>query len=277
MSEQKLMKNFEELRFSDDFMFCRVMEDPALCREVLECLLQHPVADIGATEIQKEIRHSSETKMIRLDVFNEDRDGVLYDAELQNLNKKSVVSHQLPRRSRYYQSSIDTDYMKKGFSYKRLPESNVLFICTFDPFEKGLSKYTSRERCEEDPEIQFGDGTTKIFYNCCYKGEDIPEDLRQLYYYVETGIADSSLTKRLEAAVVEGRKNEMWRDQYMREWNVINDAVEEAVEDAKEEARENDIIAMLRRGKTVEEIVDFCGFPYDQVKKVEENLLATAK
>ena len=102
MSDQKLMKNFEELRFSDDFMFCRVMEDSALCREVLECLLQHPVADIGATEIQKEIRHSSETKMIRLDVFNEDRDGVLYDTELQNLNKKSVVSHQLPRRSRYY-------------------------------------------------------------------------------------------------------------------------------------------------------------------------------
>ncbi len=132
-------------------------------------------------------------------------------------------------------------------------------------------------RVMEDPEIQFGDGTTKIFYNCCYKGKDIPEDLRQLYYYVETGIADSSLTKRLEAAVVEGRKNEMWRDQYMREWNVINDAVEEAVEDAKEEARENDIIAMLRRGKTVEEIVDFCGYPYEQVKKVEENLLATAK
>lgn len=58
----------------------------------------------------------------------------------------------------------------------------------------------------------------------------------------------------------------------MREWNVINDAVE----DAKEEVRENDIIDMLRRGKTVEEIVDFCGYSYDQVKKVEENLLAAA-
>ena len=273
MSEQKLMKSFEELRFSDDFMFCRVMEDPALCREVLECLLQHPVADIGAPEIQKEIRHSPETKTIRLDVFNEDSEGVLYDTELQNLNKKSVVSHQLPKRSRYYQSSIDTDYMKKGFSYKRLPESNVLFICTFDPFERGLSKYTFREQCEEDPEIQFGDGTTKIFYNCCYKGKDIPENLGKLYYYVETGIADSSLTKKLEAAVVEGRKNESWRDQYMREWNVINDAVEDAIE----EVRENDIIDMLRRGKTVEEIVDFCGYPHDQVKKVEENLLATPK
>ena len=43
----------------------------------------------------------------------------------------------------------------------------------------------------------------------------------------------------------------------------------------KEEGREDDIVGMLRRGKTVEEIVDFCGYPYDQVKKVEEGLLAT--
>ena len=34
---------------------------------------------------------------------------------------------------------------------------------------------------------------------------------------------------------------------------------------------------MLRRGKTVDEIVDFCGYPYDQVKEVEEGLLATIK
>ena len=52
---------------------------------------------------------------------------------------------------------------------------------------------------------------------------------------------------------------------------------EEGREEGREEARENDIIDMLRRGKTVDEIVDFCGYPYEQVKKVEENLLATAK
>ena len=52
---------------------------------------------------------------------------------------------------------------------------------------------------------------------------------------------------------------------------------EEGREEGREEARENDIIDMLRWGKTVEVIADFCGYPYDQVKKVEENLMATAK
>lgn len=48
-------------------------------------------------------------------------------------------------------------------------------------------------------------------------------------------------------------------------------------EEGREEGREDDIVGMLRRGKTVEEIVDFCGYPYEQVKKVEEGLLTTAK
>ena len=33
---------------------------------------------------------------------------------------------------------------------------------------------------------------------------------------------------------------------------------------------------MLRRGKTVEEIVDFCNYPYELVKKIEEDLLIDA-
>ena len=118
---------------------------------------------------------------------------------------------------------------------------------------------------------------TKVFFNCCYKGKDIPDELRRFYNYVETGYTDSDLTREIEAAVVEGRKNESWRELYMREWNALHDAREDAWEEGKEEGREEgreeDITNMLRRGKTVEEIVDFCGYPYEQVKKVEEAIL----
>ena len=34
-----------------------------------------------------------------------------------------------------------------------------MFICTFDPFRLGLSKYTFRERCDEEPEYTLNDGT----------------------------------------------------------------------------------------------------------------------
>lgn len=69
MSETRVMKNYEELEFRDDFMFGKVMENRELCREVLECLL---------------------------------------------LNNHSIEWHALPKRSRFYQASIDIDYMNKG-------------------------------------------------------------------------------------------------------------------------------------------------------------------
>ena len=46
MSEQRKMRNFDELKFSDDFMFGKIMEDPELCREVLECLLGRRIGEL---------------------------------------------------------------------------------------------------------------------------------------------------------------------------------------------------------------------------------------
>ncbi len=195
---------------------------------------------------------------------------------MENLNHRSVESHQLPKRSRYYQGAIDIDFMDRGNSYKKLPESSVMFICTFDPFGKGLSRYTFCESCKEMPELRLGDGTRKIFYNCCYKGNDLPEDVRKLYNYVEGGQPDSELTQKIEQAVDKGRKNAIWRTQYMKEWVIIQDAKEEGIEEGIELGIENGIKDMLRRGKTVEEIVDFCNYPYELVKKIEEELSVDA-
>ena len=215
MKEQRKQKEYEELGFRDDFMFGKVMEDRELCREVLECLLQRPVGELTEVQTQREFKYVSDGKPIRLDVYSEDSESVIYDAEMQNLNNKTVEYHQLPLRSRFYQSAIDADCMNKGDSYKKLPESNVIFICTFDPYKKGLSKYTFRERCDEDSEIVLGDKTTKVFYNCTYRGKDLPKDLKSLYEYVETGMAETDLTRKIDSAVEEGRKNEIWRSQYM--------------------------------------------------------------
>lgn len=146
----------------------------------------------------------------------------------------------------------------------------MIFICTFDPFGKGLGRYTFGEFCEEKPELRLGDGTTKIFYNCDYKGNDIPEDLRMLYYYVETGNAEDELTRRIDAAVIKGRKNAEWRSQYMKEQVLLMDAKEEG----REEEATLRISNMLKKGKTVDEIVELCDYPREQVEKVEKELFS---
>ena len=49
--------------------------------------------------------------------------------------------------------------------------------------------------------------------------------------------------------------------------------VEKGVEIGREERDAQKIEEMLRRGKTVEEIVDFCQYPYEQVKEIADSLL----
>ncbi|MBO4900280.1 MAG: Rpn family recombination-promoting nuclease/putative transposase [Lachnospiraceae bacterium] len=228
-------KNYDELEFSDDFMFGKTMEDRELCRDVLECLLGEPVGELLEIQTQREFRFSSDSKPIRLDVYNRSIDDTVYDTEMENLNKKNVEWHALPKRSRFYQSAIDTDFMDKNDSYKKLPDSKVIFICTFDPFGLGKSVYSFRESCDQCNGLPLNDGTEKRFYNCLYEGDDIPDELRDLYDYIKTGKAKSDLAKRIEEAVDKAKKNETWRAEYVKERVVIMEAREEG----REEEREN--------------------------------------
>ena len=59
----------------------------------------------------------------------------------------------------------------------------------------------------------------------------------------------------------------------MKERIIFQDLRDEGIEIGREDERVELITNMLRRGKTVEEIVDFCNYPYDEVKRVEESLL----
>ena len=187
--DTELTERFRKLDFRDDFMFKKVMEDPVLCREVMECLLQHPVGKIRAVSTEKEFRYTSNGKPVRMDIFNQNSEGDVFDVEMQNRNKKAVQALHLPQRIRFYQASIDIDYLNRNNNYEKLPKSSILFICTFDPFQWGLSQYHFAECCIEEPRIRLGDGTVKVFFNCRYEGNDIPDDLKKFYDYVMKGTA----------------------------------------------------------------------------------------
>ncbi|MCR4896765.1 MAG: hypothetical protein K5891_08345 [Lachnospiraceae bacterium] len=222
------VKEYSELEFRDDFMFTKTMEDKALCKDVIELLLQHPIGTLQNVQREKEYRTTSDGKPIRLDIYTYDESAV-YDAEMQNLNNKSRDELRLPKRSRFYQSNIDSDFLRRGNSYGLLPDSSILFICTFDPFLKDMPIYTFRETCAEDTGLLLDDGVEKLFFNCTYKGEDIPDDLRNFYDFVMSGKVSDDLTSRIQAAVSEARRNEDWRADYMKEMALFMDLKEEGI------------------------------------------------
>lgn len=101
-----MSKDYEELEFTDDFMFGKVMEDRILCREVLECLLEKQIGELTDVQTEKNFQCLADGKPIRLDVYTKDEESI-YDLEMQNLNHSTIADLDLPHRSRYYQSTLD--------------------------------------------------------------------------------------------------------------------------------------------------------------------------
>ena len=67
------MKKYEELNFTDDFMFCKVMtNNPDLCHELLELIVGYRIGKFTRLDKQAPIEITADGKGIRFDVYSED-------------------------------------------------------------------------------------------------------------------------------------------------------------------------------------------------------------
>ena len=112
---------------------------------------------------------------------------------------------------------------------------------SFDPFEKGLHKYTFQKTCIEDGEITLDDKATTIFFNATAEYDDIPEKTRNLFRYIMTEEANDEITTRLKESVEEARMREDWGNEYMQtvmhDTEVWNDGKAEGRVEGREEMR----------------------------------------
>ena len=152
-------KPFEELTIADDFMFCKVMEHEALCRPFLQMLFSAKIDKITYLSSQNTVTTNFGAKTVRLDVLLKDKAGTSYDIEMQVGNEYNI-----PKRMRYYQAVLDVAFLDKGYSYKTLNDSFIIFVCLFDPIGSNRALYTFENFCAEDRAIPLRDGTKKITF-----------------------------------------------------------------------------------------------------------------
>lgn len=171
---------WDGLGISNDFLFGKIMQDPELCKELLQLIFPEMEIDhIEYPELQKEIRPDADAKSVRLDVYVKDGKGTVYDIEMQVVDTK-----ELPKRSRYYQSMMDLQMIDRGQTYKQLKRSYVIFICPFDAFSKGRHMYTFENLCKEDKNIRLDDGAVKVFLNSDSEMDDVSGELKAFLDYV---------------------------------------------------------------------------------------------
>ncbi len=152
---------------------------------------------------------------------------------------------------------IDSKSLKSGESYGRLKNVAVIMITPYDPFGLNRMVYTVKNRCVEEPDMEYEDGACTLFLYT--KGtEGCPgKELKQLLHYMEDTAAENAVNKDLEKIqrMVETVKKDS-------EVTVVYMRMMEDEEILKEEAREegalrklvSQVCLKLCKGKTAEEI-----------------------
>ncbi|MCR5209840.1 MAG: Rpn family recombination-promoting nuclease/putative transposase [Lachnospiraceae bacterium] len=240
------MKSYDELTFSDSFMFGKVTEDPDICRDIISTLMGEDIGVLShQPEREKFLKEDAQGKYIKLDILAEDEVGRLYDVEMQNESKNDERRKELPRRSRYYQSMLDITYLKEGAHYRELKDVYIIFLCTFDPFGYGKYCYTFRNSCKEVPELELSDGAERLFFNITSDMKGAPENLRKLLEYMRTGNASDEVTKKIDRIVKMARKNPEWRAEYMKSFTYLMDAKYEGKQEGLQEGKAQSVIELL--------------------------------
>lgn len=243
LTQEELCVAYENLDITDDFMFGKVMQDERNSIELLERLTGNQIDSVRTAVGQKVIKITNDSKGVRYDVYVEDGQGIMYDAEMQK-HRGEKKTATLPKRARFYQGLMDLNILNRGEEYAELKQSYVIFICTFDPFGKGMCCYEFENTCKDCEGLSLGDKRKVLFFNTKGKTMNVSKKVADLLRYMETRQITDEFTKRLEDEVFKARQNKEWMVEYMKSYVWEMDARNEG----REEGRLIQLVELVREG-----------------------------
>ena len=284
LTEAELQKKWESLTFTDNFIFSRVMHDENICRQVVELILGVRIGKIRYLSAQDEHKTDPDSMRITMDVFLRDENRII-NVEVQTGHKK-----ELPKRSRYYQSVADVSTTSTGTKYRDLPENILIFICTFDPFDRDFPRYTFQYICNEDKRLNLKNGSLRIFLNTKATNlSALDQKLQAFYHYLQDGVVESDLTQTISDSIITLKNNSNERRFYMT-WTVkMADARYDGYEEGFDKGREAGLQQgisiglergayqnkmetahkLLLRGYPADDIADLLGLTISQIQEIQ--------
>lgn len=160
------LERIKALRLFDDDFLALVFEDNIEATELLlNIIFDRDDMKVSKVVKQREIK-GVEGHSVRLDILAENSDHKIYDIEIQRQDKGN-----LPLRSRYYSSIVDTTLLKKNEDYNFLVPTYVIFFTETDTFKDGrpLHHYVMKEM---ESNALLGDERHILFINGENKDEE---------------------------------------------------------------------------------------------------------
>ena len=118
-----LLKGF---RLIDDNFMTKVFEDKGCTELLLRIVLDRDDLTVQSVRTENPLKNL-QGRSVRLDISATDREGKVYNIEVQRANAGAIA-----KRARYNSSLIDANITEPGEELENLPESYVIFITEND-------------------------------------------------------------------------------------------------------------------------------------------------
>ena len=168
--EEMHRRDLQRLRglrpIDDDFMRSLFHDNIPLVQLVLRIITGMDDLVITSCDTQADMKRVTGARSLCLDAYGTDSSGKKYDLEIQRSDKGAD-----PHRARYHRSVMDLENLDAGQEFSELPDTYTIFITEKDFFGQGRSAYVFRT-VNVDTGEEFNDGTTIIYVNGEYRGDD---------------------------------------------------------------------------------------------------------
>lgn len=186
------MERIKNLRLIDDNFMTKVFEDKECVEILLKAIIKKNDLKVSSVNVQYDIKNL-QGRSVRLDVLAEDKDGKMYNIEIQRNNHGAI-----PKRARYNSSLLDANITGAGEDYKNLAETYVIFITEGDIFGANKALYHV-DRIVKETKKSFGDEAHIIYVNSKIQNNTVLGRLMHDFYCTDAkDIKNRKLAKRVK-------------------------------------------------------------------------------
>lgn len=260
MSEEQ-QEFIQRMNVMDDVFFQKIVEDEAVCEEILRVILQKPNLKVTNAQTQRFLRNVGAHSVI-LDLLCRDEDGSQINVEVQKADDDDHV-----KRARFNVSNIDTVFTEKGLDYKELPDIYEVFLTRFDVFKEGKTIYHLGMSIQETG-TPVNDGVYRIFANCAV---DDGSDVSELMQYFKKTKGENSKFPRLSERVKYFKESQEGA-------NAMSQTFEEYVQERLDEKMAETAKTFLQNGASIELVrKSIPTLSADVIEELNEQLRSSAK
>ena len=227
--KERLVKEAGKFNLLSNIFMSVALGDKAACQHVLRILLG--IEDLVVWEVRTQYRISKQTSHDAiLDILAEDSEGTLYQIEIQ---REDTIDH--ARRTRFYGSMVDSEYLMKGKTYRELPDVYLLYISETDLWKQGHLEYPVEKRFK-NTRLAYEDGLHIIYINAAIDDGSAKAKLMKYFRTADPNdMSQGELSKWVHYLKCEEGGQEIMCEVSERIYSM---GLEEGIAEGREEGRE---------------------------------------